>query len=135
MQRLIEALPDSVDDWDNAKKTALDGLRDGRKHPIDWKNGREPVIQATVRTMPTPCRHPRPRQMILKCQRRRENASARRSKDASMTNAGQFPRDLLAVWPDGTRVLVALPVRGVEQGPDESVPAKSSRRFGGLKLG
>ena len=52
-----------------------------------------------------------------------------------MTNAGQFPRDLLAVWPDGTRVLVALPVRGVEQGPDESVPAKSSRRFGGLKLG
>ena len=40
------------------------------------------------------------------CQRRRENASARRSKDASMTNAGKFPRDLLAVWPDGTRVLV-----------------------------
>ena len=35
MQRLIEALPDSVDDWDNAKKTALDSLRDGRKHPIE----------------------------------------------------------------------------------------------------
>ena len=52
-----------------------------------------------------------------------------------MTNAGQFPRDLLAVWPDGTRGPVALPVRGVEQGPDELVPAKSSRRFGGLKLG
>jgi transposase len=34
------------------------------------------------------------------CQRRRENASARRSKVASMTNAGKVPRDPLAVWPE-----------------------------------
>ena len=37
---------------------------------------------------------------MRKCQRRRENASARRSKDASMTNAGELP--------GGTGALVCL---------------------------
>ena len=53
-----------------------------------------------------------------------------------MGNAGKFPRDLPAVWP-GWHKGTGLPCRreASNQGPDWSVPAKSSRRFGGLKLG
>jgi hypothetical protein len=32
---LLDALPDTVADWKNARQTALDGLQDGQAHPID----------------------------------------------------------------------------------------------------
>jgi putative DNA primase/helicase len=35
---LMDALPDTVKDWNNASRTALDGLRDGRVNPIELED-------------------------------------------------------------------------------------------------
>ncbi len=39
---LIKALPDGVKDWDNAQRTALDGLRHGRAEPIELEERPNP---------------------------------------------------------------------------------------------
>jgi Bifunctional DNA primase/polymerase, N-terminal len=42
---LLEALPNTVLDWENARRTALDGLRDGENHPIELEDRPYPAVR------------------------------------------------------------------------------------------
>lgn len=99
VRMLLEALPGSVQDWENARKTAFWGLEDGRKHPIEFEDRPQYVNGHAKTTVPPrdpqkPSRPPpapeNPRRAIIEVRAGLRHVAADEALKAMMESRVQF---------------------------------------------